>query len=162
MLYLLIGVVYYGRKKPAYSHLRDTISELGEKGSWYTRRVSAYFFLPLGGLLWALAIAEENDHIAGLAFYLGAGYVVAAFFPCEKGSHIKGSWQQQLHNLGGLIEYAGSAWFLWRLSESGFVHPAIPPLILACALALSLPVLFPSEALFSACWRRCCSACYSC
>ena len=39
---------YFGRFKPGYSHLRHTISELGEAGSPIGPRVSYLGFVPIG------------------------------------------------------------------------------------------------------------------
>lgn len=41
----------FGGRRPGYSHLRHTISELGETGSPLGKRVSYFGFVPIGLLL---------------------------------------------------------------------------------------------------------------
>lgn len=115
-LLLLIGIVYVGCRKPAYSHWQDTISELAEVGSVQSRAVSYGLFLPIGLLLWLVATLADSTAIAGLAGCIGAGYVVAAFFPCDVGSPLSGSGRQQIHNLGGAVEYIGGAYWLTQIN----------------------------------------------
>lgn len=47
-LYLLAGIIFFGRKLSNHSHVKNTISELGEVGSAYSKQVSFGLFL-----LWA-------------------------------------------------------------------------------------------------------------
>ncbi len=42
--------LFFGARKPGYSHIRDTISELGEMGSPIGWSVSYLGFLPIGAL----------------------------------------------------------------------------------------------------------------
>jgi hypothetical protein len=52
--------MYYGSRKPGYSHLRHTISELGEMGSPVGKSVSYLGFIAIGISLWMfLAIAAK-------------------------------------------------------------------------------------------------------
>ena len=51
---------YYGNRKPGYSHIRDTISELGETRSPVGRPVSYVGFLAIGVLLWLFLIAAAH------------------------------------------------------------------------------------------------------
>lgn len=119
-LYLLAGIIFWGARVPGHRHLRNTISELGEVGSDFTRQVSWGLFLPVGVLLLAAGFLEGDGGAArGLAYCLGTGYVVAAFFPCDAGSPLTGSSRQQIHNVGGFVEYAGGTFFLFRAAESG-------------------------------------------
>ncbi|QKZ13576.1 DUF998 domain-containing protein [Spirosoma sp. KUDC1026] len=115
-LWLVVGMLYANSRKPGYSHWRDTISELGEIGTPLTRPVSYGLFLPVGLLLWLAAWLTEDKTTTGLATCVGAGYVIAALFPCDVGSPASGSGRQQLHNLGGGIEYLGGAYWLSQLS----------------------------------------------
>ena len=117
-LYLLIGILYFGFKKSSYSHIKDTISELGEFGSKHAKMVNYGLFMPVGLLLFIIAFLNtSNSVLMGLSISLGIGYVVSAFFPCDPGSPFTGSGRQQVHNLGGFIEYAGGIIFLMRASE---------------------------------------------
>jgi len=116
LLLLLAGIAYFGWRKPAYSHWQHTISELAEVGSPLSSLVSYGLFLPVGLLLGLAATLADSTSIAGLAGCVGTGYIVAALFPCDVGSPLSGSGRQQIHNLGGAVEYIGSAYWLTQLS----------------------------------------------
>ena len=142
--YLLLGIIWYGAKKKFYSHIRHSISELGESGSEYSRPVNHGLFLPVGILLFLTGIHPDADLIVkGLSFSLGAGYLVAALFPCDIGSPLNGSCKQQVHNLGGFVEYAGGVIFLFRVSEeiegtNGFFN-IIGAIVVVCTIIVSIP-----------------------
>jgi hypothetical protein len=141
--YLAIGIAYFGRKK-LYSHTRDTISELGETGSALSRLVSLGLFLPVGFLLLIIAYQLRSSDAQGLALCLAAGYILAAFFPCDPGSPLSGSWKQSIHNLGGAIEYVGGIYFIFRLSQTGITllllpYQAIAGVVLICTILISVP-----------------------
>lgn len=114
---LLVAVFVFGRRRAGYSHVRHTISELGEVGARDQRRVGWGVFLPVGlGCLVLSVLASSASGpppvVAGmrlLAASLAAGYLVAALFPCDPGSPLQGSWRQGIHNLGGGAEYVGGA-----------------------------------------------------
>lgn len=112
--YLLVGIIYFGFKKQGHNHLRHTISELGEIGTPFTKPVSYGFFLPIGILLLLVALLADSSSVQGLSACLGIGYLVAAFFPCDVGSPSTGGGRQQIHNLGGAIEYAGGIYFIFQ------------------------------------------------
>ncbi|MBD2755625.1 DUF998 domain-containing protein [Spirosoma validum] len=145
-LALLTGIIYFGWRKPGYNHLNRTISELGEIGSPITRPVNYGLFLFVGVLLWVVAALTDENAVAGLAVCVGTGYVVAAFFPCDTGSPLSGSGRQQIHNLGGAVEYIGGAYFLGQFSTT-FTLFGYDPFsvaagsVLAGALLLSIPDL---------------------
>jgi len=146
-LLLLAGVIYFGWRKPDYNHWHHTISELGEIGSPVARPVNYGLFLPVGLLLWLVAILTNDEAVAGLAGCIGAGYVVAALFPCDVGSPVSGSSRQQIHNVGGAIEYMGGAYFISQVSAKMtlFDHDlsqlaAIT--VIAGGVGLSIPRLF--------------------
>ncbi|MFD2937405.1 DUF998 domain-containing protein [Spirosoma flavum] len=117
----LTGIGYFGWRKPAYSHWHHTISELGEVGSPLSRTVSFGLFLPVGLLLGLIATLADTTAIAGFAGCVGTGYVVAAFFPCDVGSPLSGSGRQQIHNVGGAVEYIGCAYWLTQISPQRMV-----------------------------------------
>lgn len=115
-LLVLAGTWTFASMRPDYSHISHTISELGESGTPMAGIVSFGLFLSTGLLVW-LAIylayplysSERLTSTGLLAFAsLGLGYVIAAFFPCDPGSPLIGSWRQQVHNLFGLVEYLGT------------------------------------------------------
>lgn len=113
---VLVGPWAFALARPEYSHIRHTISELGESGAPLSSLVNFGFFLPTGLLVWlAIAVAypfyaRDRSTSLGLCAFasLGLGYVMAAFFPCDPGSPLMGSWRQQVHNVFGLIEYLGT------------------------------------------------------
>lgn len=145
-LVLLTGIIYFGWRKPNYNHWHHTISELGEVGSPVARPVNYGLFLPVGLLLWLLAVLTNTTAVAGLAGCVGVGYVVAAFFPCDVGSPASGSSRQQIHNLGGAVEYIGGAYFLSQISAEpilfGFdLFPVAAAVVLVGSIGLSIPRL---------------------
>ncbi len=119
-VYLLGSTLYFGNKAPGYNHVSGTISELGESGSVFEKNISYGVFLPVGlslllmsTLLYFQGLHDETQKsLCGLGTCVGVGYVVAAFFPCDPGSPLSGSTRQSIHNLGGIIEYLGGAYFL--------------------------------------------------
>ncbi len=113
-LLVFSGTVGFAALRPDYHHVAQTISELGADGSPYFRLAGLGMFLPSGALVWwALWRAHRLDarRDSTRAFIalagLGAGYVGAALFPCDPGSPVWGSTQQQIHNLAGVGEYFG-------------------------------------------------------
>jgi hypothetical protein len=147
IFWLTFGIIRFGRR-PGYSHIRHTISELGESGAPAARQVNFGIFLPVGAALLGMGVMLWGGHpdAAGLAACIGAGYAVAAFFPCDPGSPLAGSMRQQIHNAGGAIEYLGGAYFIARLQAEGAAGlniPGLPALLIASAVALSVPSLSP-------------------
>jgi hypothetical protein len=141
-LFLALGMVALARRKPGYSHLRDTISELGEVGSPDQRFVSVGYFGPIGltALLIASLTFETSRPTAGLALCLAIGYLVASVFPCDPGSPMSGSARQGIHNLGGGIEYVGGGVALIVLGETlGRGFAVAGSIVLVSALLLSFP-----------------------
>lgn len=73
--FLAAGIYLFGRRRPAYSHLRHTISELGERGASDARVVSWGFFFPVGVSLAAISLLyrEAAVEAAGLAGAIAIG-----------------------------------------------------------------------------------------
>ncbi|MFZ1809495.1 MAG: DUF998 domain-containing protein [Cyclobacteriaceae bacterium] len=144
-LFLLSGILYFGFIKPSYSHLKHTISELGEVGYTKSRWVSLGFFLPLGLILMVVALSSFHQVVVqGLAASLATGYIIAAFFPCDDGSPFSGTWRQQIHNLGGFVEYAGGTICLFLASEDGFQfyfleYKTVGMIVIVCTIIISIP-----------------------
>lgn len=152
-LLVLIETIYFASRHPGYSHISNTISELGESGAPDAARVSFGFFLPVGLLVWLalwIVCRGTSDKYALLALIslssLGAGYVAAAFFPCDSGAPFFGSWRTQVHNLVGFIDYEGtcigfllvSRYFARRqatLQAAAFLFAAV--LLFVCLALLS-------------------------
>jgi hypothetical protein len=112
---VLLGTLYFASLRPTYSHLSNTISELGETGAPQAHLVAFGFFLPVGLLVW-LALWLTHRYTPGrdrsrvlLALSgLGMGYTLGAFFPCDPGAPLFGSWPTLVHNAAGLIDYGGT------------------------------------------------------
>jgi Protein of unknown function (DUF998) len=114
-LIVLVGTIYFASLRPGYSHISNTISELAEIGAPHAGAVSFGFFLPVGLLVWlglTLVFRQAPDEYVTLALIalsgLGAGYVIAAFFPCDPGGPIYGTWRTLIHNVAGIIDYEGT------------------------------------------------------
>ena len=138
---LVTSLVIFGRRKPQYSHVVHTISELGEVGAPDQRRVAWAVFLPIGLLLLPLVQFYQASFpaIAALAGCLCVGYLVAAFFPCDPGSPVSGSVRQGVHNLGGAIEYIGGGFSLiWAAERFGDELKWLGFVVLGLAVALTV------------------------
>ena len=141
---------YFGSRKPGYSHLRHTISELGEVGSPDGRSVSVGF-LVTGVLLWlfsfvaAAALPLEPTEVFYLLALVGLGYVGGAIFRCDPGAPLVGSWRNTFHNIFAVLEYVGAAGAFTTLKRSEFWSPLSEPmsyaggLVLVCLWAISFP-----------------------
>lgn len=147
---LIASVFYFGKKTPGYSHIRHTISELGQVDAPYKLKVNYGIFLPSGIGLFFIALipwATENTFTpySLLAGSVGTGYLVAAFFPADPGSPMWGSVRQQIHNAGGAVEYLGGAVSLLLLSKNSlFLEPfyvASAYIVFIAAAGLSVPFL---------------------
>lgn len=152
--WLAVTVLFFASRSVNYSHVRHTISELGEVTSPRSRIVSLGVFLPVGlcclVVSWLVFGNGESGRgaTAALAACVGVGYLGGAIFPCDEGSPLEGTWRQGLHNLAGGVEYIGGAAALWSLgTEVDLLVAAIWYQIAAvtvclCALLMSSPGLF--------------------
>src|SRR5215467_13349317 len=109
---LLLGTLYFASLRSGYSHISNTISELGETGAPQAHLVAFGFFLPVGLIAWGalwLAYRDGSGQDTLLVLFalsgLGAGYVLAAFFPCDPGAPLFGSRRTLLNNAAGVIDY---------------------------------------------------------
>lgn len=115
---------WFARRRPGYSHLRNTISELGETGAPDARRVAWLAFAPLGLAVWVFAALLSarlpSDAKTGLVLLclLGVSYVGAAVFPCDAGAPFWGTWRNQLHNLVAAVGYFGAGAGLIELGRA--------------------------------------------
>lgn len=149
-LYLMLAIVYCGRRKPDYRHLRDTISELGETGAPDQRLVAYAVFLPAGllALLIAGLLYESSQAASALAASIAAGYTGAAFFPCDPGSPLKGSAKQDMHNVAGALQYLGGGAALLSLAaQFGNIYHGFAIVVLGAAVGISVPPLTPVRGL---------------
>ena len=144
LVYLSAALFMFGARKPAYSHLRHTISELGESGAPQAGLVAAGVFLPIGlAMLLAAWLARPFDSgISALALCIAVGYLTAAAFPCDPGSPLSGSWRQAVHNLGGTFQYIGGAFVLLQMAgHAGQPFRVFGLAVIGAAIALSVPLL---------------------
>jgi hypothetical protein len=158
---LVVGVLWFSRRVAGYSHIRHTISELGETGSPWSAFVSWACFAPVGVGLLLLSLVLVASSISSplaepltlLSAAVGIGYLGGSLFPCDPGSPVSGSWRQQFHNLVGGVEYIGGASALFVASQSLAAIPSSTTLqqVLACsaiivavvAVLLSISLTFP-------------------
>ncbi len=111
---MLLLVAIGGWATPGYSHASQLISELGATGAVNGTAVRFLGFLPAGlsMLVYCLAAwlalprqASTTAAFIGLGVY-AAGYVVAAFLPCDAGCRpAQPSLSQSIHNAVGLAGY---------------------------------------------------------
>lgn len=144
VIYLFAALSVLGARKPAYSHLRHTISELGEIGAPQARLVAIGVFLPIGivTLLVAWLVRGRETETVALALCLATGYIAAALFPCDVGSPVSGTWRQAAHNLGGAVEYIGGAFALMGIAaHAGDPFRTLGIVVLGAAIAISLAPL---------------------
>jgi hypothetical protein len=149
-VYLFVLLLVVGARRPDYSHIRHTISELGESGAPQQGFVAFGVFLPVGALLALVAalLLPGGQPNAALALCISIGYLVAAVFPCDPGSPLWGTPRQAVHNLGGAIQYAGGAFVLWRIGESlGQPFRSAGLVVGGVAIGLSIPALAPVRGL---------------
>jgi hypothetical protein len=134
--------LYFGSRKPGYSHVRHTISELGEIGSPVGSSVSYIGFLSTGISLWlfllvvARAVPQESTEALYLLSLVGAGYVGGAVFRCDPGAPLIGSWRNTLHNIFGGLEYLGAAGAFTTLERSEFWSPLSELMVYAGGLVV--------------------------
>ncbi|MGJ8662393.1 MAG: DUF998 domain-containing protein [Marinicella sp.] len=118
-LYWIVAVIYYANKRPSYSHFKHTISELGESGSIHEKLVGFRVFAPIGlaFLLLAYLVYAKHQSAAVLSFAMGMSYFLSAFFPCDPGTPVSGSWKNTIHNLVGGIAYVAMGYQLKELID---------------------------------------------
>lgn len=138
--YLTVAVLGIASARPGYSHVRDTISQLGESGARFGRLTSYGVFVPVGVALAVLAYLSVpiDGDVALLAAALTAGYLGAGFFRCDPGAPSRGSLRQRVHNAFGRVQYLGGAYALYRLAvQAGPLTPA-PALVVVLVSAVTL------------------------
>jgi hypothetical membrane protein len=113
---VLLGTFCFSSFQPGYNQISNTISELGETGATHPHLVAFAFFLPVGLLIWlALWFLHRETPGKSVSWVflalsgLGTGYVVSAFFPCDPGAPLFGSWRTLAHNAAGFADYGGTA-----------------------------------------------------
>jgi len=140
-VYLAIALVVFARRRPEYSHIRHTISELGEQGSPIEKPVAFGLFLPVGLAATYVAFASRsNEPAALLAAALALGYIGGAFFPIDPGAPMSGSRRNGIHNLAAGFSYIGAiAAFELAGREMGFPFTAAKLVIVTFLISAYLP-----------------------
>lgn len=124
-LLTVAGARWFGRRAAGYSHTRDTISELGAAGTPDARAVAWLWFAP-SGLIFALAAVmlgeafgtDDAARAASTFALVGAGWVGAALFPCDRGAPSFGTVRNHLHNLTGGGSYLAGAAGLFEMGRA--------------------------------------------
>lgn len=116
-------IVYCGALRPAFSHYRQYISELGERAS-STELIMRYAgFVPTGLLHMAFAAfllaVFRGQRLAALGALLialnGAARIAAGMFPCDPGCSMTLSLNQRLHSGAATLGFLSliAAALLW-------------------------------------------------
>ena len=158
---VLLGTLCFSSLRPGYSQISNTISELGEDGAAHAHVVAFGFFLPVGLAVWlALWLLRRETPARGVSRVLfalsclGTGYVVSAFFPCDPGAPLLGSWRTLAHNVAGFADYGGTAIGFLLVSGCFARQGATPQAVafgaggafgLVCLGILCLPLAFPGR-----------------
>lgn len=141
-VYLFVCLFVLARRKPGYSHVLHTISEIGEVGAPDQRLVAWGLFVPVGLAFVPGAILFQGaaPAVAALCLCIAVGYLVAAVFPCDPGSPVSGSARQGMHNLGGAVEYIGGGLALLAAAKT-FEEPGHIAGYIVLGVAVALTVL---------------------
>jgi len=144
--YLFTTLFVLAPHKAGYSHIKHTISEIGEAGSRHQRFVAFGLFLPVGLLLLVVAYLARSASpaVAALALSIAVGYIGAALFPCDPGSPLSGSFRQAMHNFAGAVEYIGGSFALMTIARD-FGQPFKLAGFIVLGMAIGLSVI-PSNA----------------
>jgi len=139
----LVVPIAAGGVEPGYSHTAQFISELGDEDAAHAALVSWAGFAPIGLLVLGFALLAAPQFpgrrtrvfaTAGLVA-VGAAYLAAAAFPCDAGCPSDGSTSQAIHNVFGLLEYAGAGGGLLLLGLALRSEPRWRGVALASTLA---------------------------
>ena len=139
--YLFASLIALAPRKAGYSHIKHTISEIGESGAPNQHFVAFGLFLPIGLLLLLVAylVRPFAPAAAALSLCIAIGYIGAAVAPCDPGSPLSGTARQALHNLAGAVEYIGGGFALMALAETfGQPFKSAGFIVLGTAIALSV------------------------
>jgi hypothetical protein len=144
-IYLVWGITFYGKKRKAYDHFKYSISELGELGSEYEKQVSFVIFLPvgLGCLIVSIFTYTYSYQAAFLSSAIGLSYLLSAFFPCDPGTPLFGTWKNSIHNIVGAACYAGMVYQLNELMDKNTGWYIDVSFTLLCFFLITFLVGFP-------------------
>jgi len=105
-----------GYLRDDYRFFSSYLSELGAIGAPFSSFVKFAGFLPVGlaSSFLVIVLLQQLPRVSsvrgGLICLLGVavGYFGAVLFPCDYGCPADGGIRQSIHNLAGLIQYAGA------------------------------------------------------
>lgn len=140
-MYLATSTIVLARRRSGYSHVRHTISELGERGAVDEKLVAFGLFLPVGISMAIVAFfVQSNEPAAMLAFALAVGYGGSALFPIDAGAPPIGSWKNGLHSLAGAIQYIGAIGAFEQYGRNfGFPYTMVKFAIFAFLVSIYVP-----------------------
>lgn len=129
VILLLTGLVLptvIGIVQPRYDPVSQYLSELGAVGAPHAALANYGGFLLTGLALLGVLAGLHRRLPAGVSARVGlalialvsVSYIGAVFAPCEMGCPADGSARQQVHNLLGLLGYAGGLAGLFVLAAS--------------------------------------------
>ncbi|MEM7001718.1 MAG: DUF998 domain-containing protein [Pseudomonadota bacterium] len=140
-----------------YSAMSNYLSELGASGAPSATVANYLGFLPVSIAVFTLVVVlwqrlpRRLLIRAGLIGLLGisVGYLGAFLFPCDAGCPAEGSQRQALHNLAGLVQYAGAVFGL-LLVYAGLRRTALEQLplitlVVACWVLAVVLMMFTPE-----------------
>jgi hypothetical protein len=153
---LLCGIVVpelFGALTRGYQPMTQYLSELGADDAPWRLAVTWFGFLPVGIAVAIIVVALWRTFApaaliaSGLLAVLGVsiGYLGAVAFPCEPGCVASGAGRQELHDIAGLIEYAGAiagfgllGFGLMRVHRALAVSALVAGAVVAVSFALML------------------------
>lgn len=147
--FAIIMPIYFARITDNYSPWSNTLSELGATGSPHQKAVAWYYFLPLSIAIMVFVIlgpsvitfVTQDRLVWGLLGLVGAGYWVAAVFPCDHGAPMMGSVSNKIHNVAGLLEYLGAGFGLILMGVEPLNHSTLPQISVYLILSGSVILL---------------------
>jgi hypothetical protein len=150
----VLGTWGFGRRADGYSHLRDTISELGATATKDAGAVAWFWFAPSGVVFAVAALAlgqglgtDDAMRAASIFAFVGVGWIGAALFPCDPGAPVFGTARNYLHNLAGGGAYLAGAAGLMEMARAledshsllAMTAQASGPIVLLGLFLISLP-----------------------
>lgn len=149
-IFLAISTTVLASRRSGYSHVRHTISELGERGAVDEKLVAYGVFLPIGiSMAFVAFFIQSNEPAAMLAFALAVGYGGSALFPIDAGAPLIGSWKNGFHSLVGAVQYIGAIGAFEQYGRDfGFPYTMVKFVIFAFLIIIYVPYIKEIRGLF--------------
>jgi len=149
-VFLAISTTVLASRRSEYSHVRHTISELGERGAVDEKLVAYGVFLPIGISMSLVAFfVQSNEPAAMLAAALAVGYGGSALFPIDAGAPPIGSWRNGVHSLAGAVQYLGAIGAFEQYGRDfGFPYTMAKFVIFAFLVTIYVPYIKEIRGLF--------------